>query len=294
MNKVSLEAWIIAARPKTLAAAVMPVMVATFMAIGDGVYNPLYALIALTGAVLIQIGTNLANDYFDYKKGADVPERKGPLRVTQSGLIEPQIVLSAALIVLALSGICYFFLVIRGGWPIAILGLIALLSAVFYTAGPYPLGYIGLGEVFVLFFFGPVALAGTYYLQSLELNIYCVMAGLGCGFLSAAILVVNNLRDIDTDRKCGKKTLAVRFGRVFSKIEYASFIALASIMPMIIYSLSASHLKIIFSSLIIILAAPLIRIIATSKDAADLNVCLEKTAKLLVYYGILFSIGWNI
>jgi len=279
-------------RPKTLTAAIGPVMIGTAMAFGDGVHHFPTAVICLIAALTIQIGTNIANDYFDFKKGADTEERLGPTRVTQAGLIKPNTMVMAMIISFGISALACFFLMKRGGWPIALIGILSILSGIFYTAGPKPLGYIGLGEVFVLIFFGPVAVGGTYYVQSFEYNYGIFLAGFGPGLISVAILCVNNLRDIDSDRKSGKNTLVVRFGRPFAKKEYLYSIIGAALLPVLIYYLINDHLAILWSSVIALIAVPTMKTVLTTKDGPKLNGALASTGKLLLIYSILFSIGW--
>ena len=212
-----LRVLFLAVRPKTLSAAVAPVMIGTTMAYAGGQGNAGAAFAALAGALLIQIGTNFANDYFDYLKGADNEERLGPLRVTQAGLVEPETMFRNFVLTFGLAALVGFYLVYRGGWPIVLIGLLSIASGILYTAGPWPLGYLGLGDIFVLIFFGPVAVCGTFYVQALEVTEIVFYAGLGPGLLATALLVVNNLRDEATDRKAGKRTLAVRFGPAFAR-----------------------------------------------------------------------------
>ena len=262
------------------------------MAFGDGVHHFPTAILCLVGALLIQIATNLANDYFDFKKGADTKDRIGPTRVTQAGLMNPRTVITAAAIAFGLSALICYILVLRGGWPIAIIGVVSILSGIFYTAGPRPLGYIGLGEVFVFIFFGPVAVAATYYLQSLEVNLAIILAGIAPGLMSAAILCVNNLRDMDSDRKSNKNTLAVRFGRSFALSEYLFCLFFASLASVGLYAVIEDHLAILFSSTIILFAIPTIKVVLTKTDGPSLNQALAKTGQLLFIYSILFSIGW--
>ena len=280
-----------AIRPKTLAAAIAPVMLGTGMAGGDGVFHIPSAARCLAAALLIQIGTNLANDYFDYKKGADTAERVGPTRVTQAGLVSPTAMLTAIIFTFALAIVAAIPLIIRGGQPLLIIAILSILSGIFYTAGPLPLGYLGLGELFVLIFFGPVAVAGTYYVQSLEINSAIILAGLGPGFLSAAILAVNNLRDIETDRKSGKLTLAARFGAGFARAEYLTFIILALLVPIFIYLMIDDHEAILFVTAISLLAIPLIHTVYTA-EGKRLNGILGFTGLLLLIYSFIFSIGW--
>ena len=293
MNKMNkLQIWLMAIRPKTLSAAISPVMIATAMAFGDGVYDFYIAFLCLVGALLIQIGTNLANDYFDFKKGADTNERIGPTRVSQAGLIKPQTMVWTITIIFGLSIFICYLLILQGGWIIAVIGVLSILSGIFYTAGPRPLGYLGLGEIFVLIFFGPIAVSTTYYLQSLEINMAVFLSGFAPGLLSMAILGVNNLRDIDSDRKSNKNTLAVRFGRSFALTEYLICIFTASIIPVLIYALIEDHLPIISTVIIPLLAIPSIKMVLTKIDGPSLNQALANTGKLLFLYSLLFSIGW--
>jgi 1,4-dihydroxy-2-naphthoate polyprenyltransferase len=289
-----LKIWFLAIRPKTLAAAIAPVMLGTGLAGGDGVFHIPSAALCLAAALLIQIGTNLANDYFDYKKGADTSERVGPTRVTQAGLVSPNAVLTAAGITFILAALIAVQLFLRGGWPIAVIAVVSILSGIFYTAGPKPLAYIGLGELFVLIFFGPVAVGGTYYVQSHEINLAVILAGLGPGFLSAAILAVNNLRDIETDRKSGKMTLAARFGAGFAKAEYLILIILAALTPIGIYLTIHDHEETLISiAFLLILAIPIIHTVYTAEGQA-LNKALGWTGLVLLIYSFAYSIGWII
>ena len=177
-------------------------------------------MLTLLGALLIQIGTNICNDYYDFLKGADTPERVGPLRVTQAGLLKPEQVKMGFVLVFALAICVGFALILRGGWPIVMIGLTSITSGIFYTASPYALAYLGLGEVFVLIFYGPVAVAGTYYVQTLRFSWIACLYGLAIGFLISAVLMVNSWRDMEQDRKAGKKTPAVRFGKDFARQSY--------------------------------------------------------------------------
>lgn len=291
MSNQSLKNWILAIRPKTLPASVAPVLIGTAMAFGDGIHHFSTAFVCLFAALAIQIGTNLANDYYDFQKGTDTAERVGPIRATQAGLVRPVTMKAAFIFAFLLSGLACVWLVQRGGWPIAILGVLAVLSGIFYTAGPYPLGYLGLGEIFVFIFFGPVAVAGTYYVQSLEINAAVLLAGVSPGLLSVGILAVNNLRDMETDRKSGKMTLAARWGRSFALSEYLFCIIASAMMPVLIYILIEDHIGILACALINLLAIPVIKTVFT-QPGASLNRALASTGKLLLIYSVLFAIGW--
>lgn len=292
MISFSIKTFLLAIRPKTLWAAVCPVGIGTAMAYRDGVADFPTALVALVSAMLIQIGTNLANDYFDFKKGADQSDRVGPTRVTQSGLMSPASVKIAFIVSFFLSAVGAAWLVARVGWPIAVLGVISILCGILYTAGPRPLGYIGLGEIFVLTFFGPVAVAGTYYVQSFELNPAVILAGFGPGFFSTAILVVNNLRDRATDERAGKKTLAVRFGGAFARCEYLFCIIGGALTPILVYVVTQDYIYSLVGVIVIFAAIPLVHTVMTKSDGPALNQALAQTGGLLFLYSFLFSLGW--
>ncbi len=286
------KCWFLAIRPKTLPAAIAPVLTGTAMALGDGIADLPTALFCLLAAVTLQVGTNLANDYYDHKKGVDTTQRIGPIRVTQAGLIASESVRAAFIAVFILAAFICVGLVVRAGWPIAVIGILAILSGIFYTAGPSPLGYRGWGDILVFIFFGPVAVAGTYYVQSLELNTAIIFAGFGPGLLSVAILTINNLRDMDSDRKSGKNTLAVRFGRSFALSEYLVCVLGAMFVPIFIYVFIEDHLAILGSTIVSLIAIPTIKTVLIATDGPSLNAALASTAQLLLIYSILFSIGW--
>ena len=287
-----LKNWILAIRPKTLPAGIAPVVIGTAMAFGDGLFHAPSALLALSASLCIQIGTNLANDYFDFKKGADTSDRKGPIRVTQAGLIKPQTVLIASIIFFILAAVSSIYLIHRAGIGILFIAIASIVSGVLYTAGPRPLGYMGLGDLFVLVFFGPVAVGGTYYTQGLEINSAVIVAGLAPGFLSTAVLAVNNMRDIDTDRRAGKLTLAVRFGRSFAMSEYLFCIMAATLIPFAMVLITNDHQGIAVASLTGFIAIPCVKAAFTHSDGAGLNRVLGQTGRLLLIYSVLFSIGW--
>ena len=287
-----MNPWILAIRPKTLPAAIAPVAIGTAMAFGDGLFHWPSALMALSAALCIQIGTNLSNDYFDFKKGADTADRKGPTRVTQAGLIKPQAVLAAAILFFLLAALSSVYLIHRAGFCILIIAVASIISGIFYTAGPKPLGYMGLGDLFVLIFFGPVAVGGTYFTQALEINWAVIVAGLAPGFLSTAVLAVNNLRDIDTDRRAGKLTLAVRFGRGFAMSEYLFCIIAAALTPFAVYLITDDHQGIAIASLTGFCAIPCVKAAFTHLDGVGLNHVLGLTGRLLLIYSALFSLGW--
>ena len=252
------------------------------------------ALAALLGALLIQIGTNLSNDYFDFVKGADTEERLGPARATQAGWIRPEIILRSSLLVFAAAVIIGIFLVLRGGWPIVLIGIASVICGILYTGGPYPLAYLGLGEVFVVIFFGPVATLGTYYVQALEFSKEVFIAGLAPGLISTALIVVNNLRDIPTDIKARKRTLAVRFGYRFARIEYTLCILGGLFIPLFLVVMLKDHWFSLIASFAVIPAFFPIRDVVSGISGEMLNDTLAKTGKVLLIFSILFSAGWLI
>ncbi|HMO52260.1 MAG TPA: 1,4-dihydroxy-2-naphthoate polyprenyltransferase [Kiritimatiellia bacterium] len=291
-NILGFKAWILAARPKTLWAAVGPVMIGTAMAQGEGLAHGPVAAACLLGAILLQIGTNFSNDYSDFMKGADTPDRVGPARAVASGWITPSQMLIATWVTFSLAALVCGYLVMRGGWPLLALGAISIAAGLAYTAGPYPLAYRGLGDLFVLIFFGPVATAGTYYVQTQAFSWAPVLAGLGPGLLSVAILTVNNLRDVEGDRKAGKKTLVVRFGPKYGRFQYAACVVLASAIPYAVVALFAPMRgNTLMSCLILFAAWPVMRLVFT-RTGRDLNPGLGMTALLLLVYSMTFSMGW--
>jgi len=284
------RAWMLAARPRTLPAALAPVIVGTALALRDGAFAPGPAIAAVLVALLLQIGANFANDVFDFRRGADTAERLGPTRVTQSGLIAERQVLAATIAVIILAAIAGFYLVLRGGVPILILGIAAIIATLAYTGGPFPLGYNGLGEVFVLIFFGFVAVAGTYYVQSLQLTAAVVAAAIPVGALVTNILVVNNLRDRETDQRAGKRTLAVRFGRAGTQREYLILIIVAYLTPLLLWLTGALGPWTLLTWLTLPLAARLVRQTRQETGRA-LNKTLGGTAQLELIFSILFAVG---
>ena len=287
----SAAVWLLAARPRTLPASVAPVLIGTAMAAGAGALHVPAALAALVCAVLIQVATNLANDLFDFEKGADTESRLGPMRVTQARLITCATMRRGIVAVLALTVLCGLYLVWRGGWPILVIGLVSVAAGMLYTGGPRPLGYMGLGDLLVLVFFGPVAVAGTYYVQALTVNPTVIVAGLGPGLISVAMLAVNNLRDTDADRRAGKKTLAVRFGPGFARVEYVAAVVAACLLPLALHLASERHPWSLAGCLTVFAALPAIRSLLIC-EGASLNPVLARTAGLLLIYSALFSIGW--
>ncbi len=290
-DKSSTEAWMLATRPRTLPAAVAPVLVGTAMAIADNQFALLPAIAALTVALLLQIGVNLANDYFDYVKGIDTQDRIGPPRVTQSGMIPAKNVKSGIIVAIVLSTIPGLYLASVGGRPVILIGLLCFAAALAYSGGPFPLASHGLGDLFVFIFFGLVAVCGTYYVQALRLTPMVWLMGVIQGLLITAILVVNNLRDIHTDRRSGKRTLAVIIGERGSRIEYLLLLCAAYTMPVLLWLSGQSSVWVILPVLSLPLAIYLTRLIWKSTAGPVLNEALANTAKLVLLYSCLLSIG---
>ena len=289
MNRAS--AWVQAARPKTLTAAAAPVLVGAGLAEAHGAFALFPVVAAFAGAVLIQIGTNLANDYYDFVRGADAPNRVGPVRVTQAGLIPPAHVWWGMVVMLAAAASVGVYLVVLGGWPIVWIGLASLFCAVAYTGGPYPLGYHGLGDVFVFVFFGLIAVGGTYWVQVLAVPADVLLAGGGVGALSTAILVANNLRDLETDTLAGKRTLAVRLGRNGSRVEYAILMAVGFTIPVLGVSVFDWPAAALIALLAGVATVSPLTLIMTRDDPRELIPALAGTARLVGLYGLLLAAG---
>ena len=290
-NTSTIGAWILATRPKTLPAAVAPVVVGSAMAYAHQRFALLPATAALVVALLMQVGVNLANDYFDYTKGVDTQDRRGPVRVTQGGLIAPGRVKSAMTMVFVLSLLPGLYLITVGGLPVAAIGAASIIAAVAYSGGPYPLASHGLGDLFVFVFFGLVAVCGTYYVQALTLTPLVVMMGVIVGFLITAILVVNNLRDIQTDRKTGKRTLAVMIGEKRTRAVYTVLLGSAYVITGFIWIGGFASTWLLLPLASLPLAFLQIRLIWHTSEGPALNNLLAQTAKLSFFFSVLLSIG---
>jgi 1,4-dihydroxy-2-naphthoate octaprenyltransferase len=280
-----------AARPRTLPAAVAPVLVGTALAATEGTFKPLSFLAALVGAVFIQIGTNLSNDYSDARRGADTEDRLGPVRVTAGGLVPPRQVLVATWVAFGLAVLAGSYLIATAGWELLLVGAASILAGVLYTGGPRPYGYEGLGEVFVFLFFGVVAVTGSYYAQREELTADAFVLAVPVGLIASGILVVNNTRDLETDRRAGKRTLAVRLGRERSRVLFAGMLAVAFLVapvPWLAGSLSAWLLLCWLSAP---LAADVARTVRTRTDGPSLNGALARTGMLQLVFCVLLSAG---
>lgn len=283
-----LRAWVIAARVPTLSAAVAPVLVGAGAALRDGAWRPGVWLATLAASVLIQVGTNFANDLFDFRKGADTPERLGPTRATQAGLLSERQIAFGTLLAFGLAVLVGGYLARVGGWPIVAVGVAAIAAGVLYTAGPWPLGYHGLGDLFVFIFFGVVAVCGTYYLQAGTLKAGVLAASVAVGLTVTNILVVNNLRDIETDRAAGKRTLAVRIGARWTRRQYGLFLALALAAPVVLWQAGQAGPAFWLPWLAVPEAVRLARRVARESGPA-LNRVLKETSRFHLLYGFLLG-----
>lgn len=287
-SKISL--WWLAARPKTLPAAAAPVAVGSAVAYADGVFSVLPAFAAFLGALLLQIAVNLANDYFDAKNEIDSAARLGPVRVTQSGLIPPSQVKLAMILTLVCAALVFSYLTFTGGVVIFWVAVASVLAALAYSGGPYPLASHGLGEIFVFIFFGLVAVCGTYWVQGQTLSWLVVAASIAPGLLISAIMVVNNLRDIETDKPAGKKTLAVRLGRKNTIVLYRLMIIVAYLSLPLVTIVSRIEWLIYLPIITIPMALSLCKEVSNN-TGSELNNTLAKTAKLSLLFSLLFAIG---
>ncbi len=281
--------WIQAARLRTLPAAIVPVVVGTAVAAASGHIAWLPALAALGGALAIQIGTNFANDVFDAEKGADGPDRIGPVRAVSAGLISAAAMKRAMIAAFALAAAFGLYLVAHAGWPVVAIGVASIASGIAYTGGPWPLGYHGLGDLFVMIFFGFVAVCGTAYVQLGHVPCLAVWAAIPVGAIATAIIVVNNLRDRATDVRVGKRTLAVRFGRRAAIVEYAALLALAYVVPVALALGGRGWALLPLATLPLALVR--LRALAGAADGPTFNRCLAATGQLLLAHGVLFAIG---
>lgn len=286
----SFGAWVLAMRPATLGAAVVPVAVGAAVAFAAGGLRLWPVLGALLGAILIQIGTNFANDVFDYEKGADTKDRLGPTRAVQAGLISAKAMRAAMIFTFVLAALAGAYLTYVGGWPLLIIGITSILSGIAYTGGPYPLGYNGLGDLFVMIFFGFVAVCGTVLVSLGSVPALAFWASWPPGALATAILVVNNVRDRDTDVLAGKRTLAVRFGRAAGIAEYRFLMVSSFLVPMLLFILGKAGWPILLPLLTAPAAVVLMRGLVAGQGK-ELNAVLVGTARLLVFFGALFAVG---
>ncbi len=287
----SFQIWMMAARPKTLPAGIAPVLVGTALAGYMHVFHPLRFVAALLGSILIQVGTNLSNDYSDARRGADTADRLGPVRVTAGGLVPPRQVLIATYVTFGLAVLCGVYLVAVAGWQLLLIGVASILAGVLYTGGPKPYGYEGLGELFVFLFFGVAAVAGSYFVQMSSFSWESLALSVPVGLIASALLVVNNTRDIETDRRANKRTLAVRLGRQRARMMYAAMIYLAYPLALVTWLLGPLKPWLLLCWLSLPIAASVVRIVSTHTDGPSLNAALARTGRLQLVFCVLLSAG---
>jgi 1,4-dihydroxy-2-naphthoate octaprenyltransferase len=287
----TLRLWLLAARPRTLPAAVAPVLVGTSLAAAEDDFHVLPFVAALIGSVFIQIGTNLSNDYSDARRGADTEDRLGPVRVTAGGLMPPKRVLVGTYVAFGIAVAAGLYLAAVAGWELLVVGAASILAGVLYTGGPRPYGYEGLGELFVFVFFGLVAVVGSYYVQTEDLRWEAFALAVPVGLLAAAILVVNNVRDIDTDSRAGKRTLAVKLGRDGARLLFAAMITAAFAAPAATWALGGLSAWLLLTLAAIPLAPPLVETVFTRSDGRALNGALADTGRLLAVFSLLLAAG---
>ena len=282
--------WILAARPKTLPASIAPGLVGTALAVREGAFHPLVFAATLATAVLLQIGANYANDVFDFLKGAD-KARVGPTRVTQSGLLTSRQMLTSTALIFIAAALLGIYLVFVGGLPIIVIGVCAIIAALAYTAGPFPLAYNGLGDLFAFLFFGIVAVCGTYFLQTGNFHPLTLACSLPTALLVTNIIVVNNLRDIDTDQVANKRTLAVRIGDQNTRIEYVLFGVLAYATPLLLWISGLLGPSGLLAWLSLPVGIRLTRDLQRAPRSAALNPILGRTAQFNLLFSALFAVG---
>jgi len=287
---VTPRLWLVAARPRTLPAAIAPVLVGTALAVSEDEFRVLAFLAALVGSVFIQIGTNLSNDLSDARRGADTEDRLGPVRVTAGGLMPPRRVLIGTYVAFGVAVACGIYLTAEAGWEILVIGIASIVAGVLYTGGPRPYGYEGLGELFVFLFFGIVAVTGSYFVQTEQVRWEAFVLAVPVGLLASAILVVNNVRDVDTDRRAGKRTLAVKLGRERAARLFIAMVAVALLVP-IGLAIVNGWPWVLLALASTPLAPPLMRTVATRRDGPALNQALADTGRLLAVFSLLLAAG---
>lgn len=288
-----LQIWIQASRPKTLFAAITPVLLGTSCAFSQDRGSFSAAIAALIGALCIQIGTNLANDYWDAKKGADTASRLGPVRVTSAGLLSPRAVFIGMILVFGVACLAGLFLILQAGWPVFWIGIVSILCGILYTAGPFPLAYIGLGDVFTFVFFGPVATAGTFFVQAHEISLTAIVLGCVPGAYSVVLIALNNLRDRESDVVANKKTLAVRFGDRFAKAEIAFFALLPALLPLVlslIWKLPNFSGALITSLVAFVGGLAIVRSVYRIRNMRAVNALFPRTAMVSLVVSLLLTV----
>ena len=281
-------------RPRTLSASVAPVAMGTSIAYGDGLFHAGGAVATLLGALGIQIACNFANDFFDARQGADTAERMGPVRAVAAGLVSARAMLFATIAVIVIVVLpCVVYLVYRGGWPFAVLGAVSVILAFAYTGSRWSLAYLGLGDIFAFLFFGPIAVAGTYAAQAIAWSWVPAIAGCGVGLLACALISVNNLRDEPTDRLAQKRTLAVRFGPAWARMEFITCVLAAGLIAIAFAAWSGRWWCASAAIASCAILPSMLRVIR-GESGRPLNRELAATGQATLGYGILFSIGWNL
>jgi 1,4-dihydroxy-2-naphthoate polyprenyltransferase len=279
--------WFYATRPWSFVFIISPVSIGSLLAYKAGNFHWVAALVALLSALFIQIGTNLANDYYDFVKGVDSLDQKGPTNIIITGKIQPEKIKLAFRLAFLCASILGAYLIFRAGLPIIFIGILSLLAGYFYTGGPRPLGYVGLGDILVLIFFGPVAVAGTYYVNTLEFASLPVILGLTPGLLAAALLCANNIRDYENDKKHNKNTLVVRFGKTFGKVEYIFSLLIAITIPMFIaYQAKNTFLLLGLLFVLIICLSAIHKFLSAKLD--EFNPILQKTGNIIILFTLVF------
>jgi 1,4-dihydroxy-2-naphthoate polyprenyltransferase len=286
-----IRIWLMAARIRTLPAAIAPVLVGTALAGFAHIFHPLRFIAALIGAIFIQVGTNLSNDYSDARRGADTEDRLGPVRVTAGGLVPPRQVLRATYVTFGIAVLAGIYLIAVAGWELLLVGAASILAGVLYTGGPRPYGYEGLGELFVFLFFGIVAVVGSFFVQTTHLVWEAFALAVPVGLLASAILVVNNFRDIDTDRRAGKRTLAVRLGRERTRGLYAGIVYLAYVLAPVTWLFGPLKAWVLLPWLTLPVAAPVVRTVRNRTDGPSLNQALAQTGLLQLAFCMLLAAG---
>ena len=285
-----LKVWLLAIRPRTLVAGLVPILLGDALVMRTGQGTPAPFLAALAWMLLIQIASNLTNDYFDFKRGADTAERVGPVRVTQSGLLSAEAVLAGSRVFYSAALLAALYLAARGGWPVVFVVGAAFVAAYAYTGGPFPLAYHGLGDVLTFIFFGLVPVALTYYVQTGRVDPLVWAVAVPPGLQSMGILMVNNLRDADTDARVGKRTLVVQWGRRFGQVQYATLLGVSFLVPVALWASGQAGPSVLLPLLALpLVRTPLRRVLR--ETGAPLNAALGETARLELAYGLLLVLG---
>lgn len=290
--QITLKPWFMAIRPKTLTAAVIPILAASYLAYASGYrINWVISLSALLGAIFIQIGTNLINDALDFKKGADTHERLGPMRVTQSGLLPMRKIFAGGIGAFIMALLFCIPLFIQGGFPIVVILLVSVLCGYLYTGGPFPLAYVGLGDIFVLIFFGIVSTVTVFYLQTGFIDGKAFLAGVQIGLLSTVLIAINNLRDYKQDEKAFKRTLAVRFGKKFGRVEIAVLCLLPFVLNIFWWWMGFRYTALL-TSVLLPLALKIVKYVRITEPGVLYNKFLGMAALLHLLFGIMMSLGF--